>query len=251
MTNSSYTIGVSAWDRNDLISHLKEFLNLYDSRPVSDNSGGQKAAQLFYSWYVAKKLQPEFIIESGVYKGQGTWAFENASPKSRIICLDPFLKNYTGYRSNTALYFEKDFKDIAWSELISIENRKSALCFFDDHQNALDRIIMMKHLGFKVAMFEDNYPEGQGDCISLKKLLEFPEKYSILPGFTAQDYLEKILQTYEEMPPIFALEKTRWGTLWASHRTSSPLLSDSSDYLMNTFRNEMDQYTWINYVELK
>jgi len=246
--SNSVQIGPALWDYNEMRDHLKEFLEVYSRRPILDNHGGQKAAQLFYSWFVAKKMKPEIIIESGVFKGQGTWAFENASPSSKIICLDPYLKNYEGYRSKTAQYIELDFKQVDWS---NIENKDRVLCFFDDHQNAFDRIVQSKLSGFKYLMFEDNYPEGQGDCISLKKVLEFPENYNILPGFTAKDYLERVLERYQELPPIFSLEMTRWNTPWESYRSNSPLLSSDSDDELQVFKKEMDQYTWINYVELK
>jgi len=244
--NGSHQIGTSLWDRNEMISCLEEFLLVYSNKPIADNHGGQKAAQLFYSWYVAKKMKPDIIIESGVYKGQGTWAFENASPNSQLICLDPYLKNYEGYRSTKAQYFEVDFNKIDWSNL---KDKSNVLCFFDDHQNAFDRIVQMKSYGFKAAMFEDNYPEGQGDCISLKKIFEFPEKYQLLPGFSASEYLTSVLKTYQELPPIFSLDKTRWGTSWNSHRTNAPLFENSIEKFQ-VFESEMDQYTWINYVEL-
>ena len=248
----SHSIGTSPWDKADMISHLEEFMSVYESKPVADNHGGQKAAQLlkaaqlFYSWYVAKKMKPDIIIESGVYKGQGTWAFENASPNSEMICLDPYLKNYEGYRSKKAQYLEVDFKQVNWS---SITDKSKVLCFFDDHQNAFERIVQMKVHGFKVAMFEDNYPEGQGDCVSHKKIFEFPEKYHVLPDYSAAEYLTKVVKLYQELPPIFSLDKTRWGTSWSSHRSNSPLFEESVEKFQ-VFKNEMDQYTWINYLEL-
>ena len=96
MQKESFSIGELPWTYDDLISNLKEFSILYQDRPILDNQGGQLSAQLFYSWFVAKMMQPEIIIESGVWKGQGTWAFENASPNSTIISLDPYLKNWQG-----------------------------------------------------------------------------------------------------------------------------------------------------------
>lgn len=244
--NKPHSIGSFPWNRDDMRAHLLEFLELYKTRPVQDNQGGQKAAQLFYSWYVAKMMQPDLIIESGVYKGQGTWAFEQASPRSKIVCLDPYLKNYQGYRSNTATYIENDFSNIDWSQ---ITDKSKVLCFFDDHQNALARIVQCLESGFKFVMFEDNYPEGQGDCLSLKKVFE-NHKYQILPGLPAHEYLERVVSSYGEFPPIFSLDTTRWNTKWDQHRTDDPLVSEESSEL-SVFKMDMDQYTWINYVELK
>jgi hypothetical protein len=246
MVASSYAIGTNPWNRDDMISHLKEFLNIYKNKPIDDNSGGQKAAQLFYSWYVVKKIKPKIIIESGVFKGQGTWAFEQASPESELICLDPYLEKWGGYRSKKPQYLQKDFKEINWDH---IEDKSNVLCFFDDHQNAFNRIVQMKLFGFKVAMFEDNYPEGHGDCLSLKKIFENSEAYQILPELTCKDYLEKVVKCYHELPPICSLAKTRWNTEWNDYRSNKPLLEELNDELV-IFQDEMDQYTWINYVEL-
>ena len=66
-------IGEPLWTRDEFKSHLKEFAEIYKDRPIEDNKGGMKAAQLFYAWFAAKKLQPKVIIESGVWYGQGTW----------------------------------------------------------------------------------------------------------------------------------------------------------------------------------
>jgi hypothetical protein len=191
-------------------------------------------------------MQPSIIIESGVFKGQGTWAFEQAAPNAKIICLDPFLKDYQGYRSNTATYYENDFSNLDWSQ---IKDKSNVLCFFDDHQNAIARVVQCLAAGFKFLMFEDNYPEGQGDCLSLKKIFE-NNKYQILPGMVANEYLERVVDCYGEFPPFFRLEKTRWNTDWNSHRSDEPLL-DTDDTRFDVLRSDMDQYTWINYLELK
>jgi hypothetical protein len=244
--NKPHAIGNFPWSRDDMVKYLPEFLEIYNNRPIQDNQGGQKAAQLFYSWYVAKKMQPAIIIESGVYKGQGTWAFEQASPQSKIICLDPFLKNYQGYRSNTATYIENDFSKLDWSQMV---DKSNVLCFFDDHQNAVARIVQCLASGFKYLMFEDNYPEGQGDCLSLKKAFE-NEKYQILPQLPAREYLERVIECYGEFPPIFSLDTTRWNTRWDQHRTDDPLLTEIG-IGFEVLKSDMDQYTWINYLELK
>lgn len=63
-------------------------------------------------------------------------------------------------------YFSVDFSCIDWS---FIKDKQNTVIFFDDHQNAYNRLMQMKFMGFKQALFEDNYPETKGDCYSLKK----------------------------------------------------------------------------------
>lgn len=243
--NLPISIGIPPFDINDMISHLKEFYELYLNRPIKDNQGGQLSAQLFYSWYVAKKMQPDYIIESGTYKGQGTWAFEHASPNSMIICLDPFPKEI--YKSPKAKYIRRDFQQINWQNI----PKDNCLVFFDDHQNALARIIQCKNAGFKYIMFEDNYPQGQGDCMSLKKAFNQNAKHEVIPTILASDWLKNVIDVYYEMPPIFDIPLNRWGLLWETYSSNKPLLEDISEQYHQVYYNDMSQYTWINYVELK
>ena len=244
--NLSHSIGEMPFDREEMIGCLEEFSKLYQNRPIKDNQGGQLATQLFYSWFVAKKLKPRVIIESGVYKGQGTWAFEQASPESQLICLDPYPQYEQGYKSEKAMYIHHDFTQVDWSPV----NKSETLCFFDDHQNSLSRLMTVAQLGFTRVMFEDNYPPGQGDCLSLKKVFESGENLQILPKINAVDYLPMIIKSYHEMPPIYDLENNRWGEPWLTHGMNDPLLNSTDQSYSQTFLEGMDQYTWINYLEL-
>ena len=58
-------IGEQPWSYEEMRELLKEFSEVYKKRPIQNNHGGQLSAQLFYSWFVAKKMQPEIIVESG------------------------------------------------------------------------------------------------------------------------------------------------------------------------------------------
>ena len=75
--------------REKMLELIDEFHQLYQTRPIKDNNGGMKSGHMFPSWFVIKTLQPKYIIESGVWKGLGTWFFEKASPNSKIISIDP------------------------------------------------------------------------------------------------------------------------------------------------------------------
>ena len=67
--SDTYSIGKASWTREELFNSLEEFAELYEKRPIKDNEGGMKAAQMFYAWFVVKELQPTTIIESGVWYG--------------------------------------------------------------------------------------------------------------------------------------------------------------------------------------
>ena len=56
-----------------------------------------------------KKLNQNILLESGVFKGQGTWLIEKTLPKSKIYSIDIDL-NQREYISNKVVYLNKDFK---------------------------------------------------------------------------------------------------------------------------------------------
>lgn len=244
------------WDRDDLIKHIDEFNELYAQRPIKDNSGGMKSAHMFPSWYIIKQLKPKFLIESGVWKGLGTWFFEQASPETEITSIDP-VPMFRVYTSPNAQYQTEDFLYTDWSHL----SNNDTLVFFDDHQNCIPRLKKCLELGLKKVIIEDNYPPSQGDCYTPKKVLS--NKDYVIDSNGRRDFLrkndddlaffEKHVKTYQEMPPIFSSSITRWGDAWdeTSYPTPPSLLHNDSKDRYKTFYGERLDYTWICYVELK
>jgi predicted O-methyltransferase YrrM len=102
------------FDRSLMVEALEEFDALYAERPVKENRGGMRSPHLFATWFMAKTLAPETIIESGVWKGQSTWMLEQACPQASIYSLDLNLSKRE-YLSPTATYYEKDFTEVDWS----------------------------------------------------------------------------------------------------------------------------------------
>ena len=125
-------IGNPPWSRDETIASLDEFSALYAKRPISDNQGGMQAPHMFAVWFMARKLQPDLIVESGIWKGQSTWLLEQACPAAKLISIDLHL-GYREYISGTVTYSDRDFCEQDWSSL-PITDR--SLVFFDDHQNA-------------------------------------------------------------------------------------------------------------------
>ena len=241
----------------DMVKYLDEFKELYESRPILDNDGGMKSPHMFPAWFIIKMLKPKSLIESGVWKGLGTWFFEKASPDTKIFSIDPEprLRLYT---SENAEYQTEDFLDTDW---LSKLRPSETLVFFDDHQNCLPRLKKCKELGFKKVIVEDNYPSSQGDCYTPKKILS-QEDYVIdaagnrtMHDSKPEDYefMMKNLEVYQEMNPIFKGDVTRWGDAWEGsvYRTPKPLLSEENVLEYQTFFYEKLDYTWICYMELK
>jgi len=243
------------WDRSDMLQHLEEFYELYNERPIKDNNGGMKSPHMFSAWYVVKKLQPKYLIESGVWKGLGTWFFEKASPNTKIISIDP-SPNFRVYTSPNVEYTTTDFLSSDWSHL----PKSDTLIFFDDHQNFFERLKYSNKLGFKKIMTEDNYPYQQGDCYTPKKILANRDYVIDLGGVRSWNekkdddlkYFENNVLIYQEMPPIFKDEFTRWGDNWDdNYPTPQSLLNINDAKKYPQFFEEKKDYTWICYLELK
>jgi len=239
------------WDRKDILNYIDEFNTLYSKRPIKNNNGGMTSSHLFPVWYIIKKLKPKYIIESGVWYGLGTWFFEQAHHYSKIISIDPDMSNLK-YKSEKVIYQTEDFLESNWSDL----PKNDTLIFLDDHQDSLERIKHCYNLGFKKIIIEDNYPNPNCGCYSPKIILSNEKYYygkmiyePIQENF---DYLNNIIDIYQEMPPIFKDEKTRWNTLWdEKYPTVSPLLEIDQKDKYPLFFNESKGYTWLCYIELK
>ena len=267
-------IGTVPWTHNEMRAALEEFAALYARRPIRDNAGGMRSPHLFAAWFVLRKLQPAAIVESGVWRGQGTWFFEQACPQAELHCVDVNLTRLE-FRSSRAHYHQGDFNTLDWRDLPTDET----LLFFDDHQNAYERLQTVAWFGFKQCMFEDNYAPGTGDCYSLKAALAgagFTPYYASakararvlaarlarleLPWGTprpANDmdpaYLRRHVAVYHELPPVVRPGVNRGGAPWDHERypTPEPLLEVCAADYQRVFFDEAAHYVWLCYVRLK
>lgn len=244
------------FNRVEMIDELSNFHSLYSRRIIKDQICGMRSPHLFPSWYIIKKISPKFIVESGVWKGLGTWFFEEACPYSEIFSIDPD-PSPREYTSTKSTYSTVDFTEQDWSHL----DPDQTLLFFDDHQNPIERIKFARGKGFKKFIFEDNYPPNQGDCYSLKKIFSQREwvidsggvKTWFSPVREDYNFLVDNTLVYQEMPPIYKNGFTRWGDAWeeSEYPTPDPLLSEEESDLYPDFYLESKNYTWICYLEIR
>jgi len=228
------------WSYDEITEKIEDFLELYSKRPIKYNKGGMVTPHMFAIYFILDKINPSSVIESGVWRGQSTWLIENVLPTSKVFGIDINLSRRE-YISESAKYFNTDFKDIDTSEWDSLD-KENTILFFDDHQDALERIKLCKKLGFKKIIIEDNYPINQGDCYSLKKIID--SKDSNLK------YLEENLDFYYEFPPVYKDIKTRWGDEWGVEYPTKKPIFENSENKHEIFKKESQQYTWLCYIEL-
>lgn len=262
-----FSIGATDWSRDEMISLLPEFAELYSRRPIRDNSGGMSSTHLFLFWYALRKTNPATVIESGVFQGQGTWLIEQACPRADIICIDIDWSNLI-FRSEKARYVNTDFSKQDWSGI----DRDNALVFFDDHVNALERVRHCVEHGFKRAIFEDNYFASiVGDLYTLKMIFngvgyEAPRKSirywgglikgtrsdrTVKPNYDDAVEAKSKISLYEELPPIYLHSTNRWGIDTSFVPTPRPLLDKVEEDWQKVYAAEGDWYTAMAYVEFK
>lgn len=271
-------------DRAVAMTALREFAEVYESRPLRSNFGGMGFNHSFATWFMLKTLQPQVVVESGVWRGHSTWLIENAVPQARLYCFDP-RPDRRSYTSDRAVYVTADFSRFDWSKV----DTQHAVVFCDDHQNSYERLKAGAWFGFRHYIFEDNFPSGEGDSYSLRHIMagsghphiQMSRRYAlrpkqvlkrlfiepllarlgaqqsvIVPPNTADaGNLRRRLVRYEEFPPVVRREKTHWQTTWSgAYASDEPMCSDVENAAdvcgQRAYEWDWD-YGYICYVELR
>ncbi|GGA40202.1 hypothetical protein CYANOKiyG1_58420 [Okeania sp. KiyG1] len=213
---------------------LQEFLVLYDRRPIRDNQGGVRSVGAFSLWFFLQREKPKLVVESGVWLGLTTWLIEKTLPEAKIICIDP-APEVRKYTSNKASYYTIDFSEIDFSSY-DIDN---ALVFFDDHQNAYQRVLQARSKGFKHLIFDDNYPRKNGSHLTLQEC--FNSRKSEAKN------LQNILEKYEVFPPLY---KYDFPVTNENVLIENQSLEISEKQEFEIIKREMFTYRWMTYANI-
>jgi len=272
------------FDRQRARESLPEFIEVYRRRPILDNTGGMGLNHSFAVWFILRQMQPRLVVESGVWRGHSTWLIEQAAPNAEIVAIDPRPERRI-YSSTRVRYTTDDFTRIDWSG----SDVAQAVLFFDDHQNAYSRLKDMAWLGFRHAIFEDNYPCGEGDFYSLRHLqagcghphLQMSSAYAwqprqaakrlilepllrwcgagqhllVPPNMSDRANLAKHLQTYLEFPAVVLAPNNNWGGPWTGPFEPLPPLFPAGDPATAGLKLEIEgldlSYGYLAYVALR
>ena len=172
-----FSKNIPNWDVKEYIKELQIFKEIYKQRPIQNNVHGMLFPHMFATYFILKKINPSFVIESGVFKGQSTWLIEKTLPNTKILSIDINL-NQREYISKKAKYSDKDFKYQDFSNIPS-----DTLVFFDDHVNHYERLKQANFFNIKNIILEDNYNFKGGDFYTLKHAYQnvgFNHKYTRL-----------------------------------------------------------------------
>lgn len=251
-----------------LNSELKKFLRIYKDRPIKDNKGGMKINHMFGLFVLLRQLKPKFVIESGVFKGQGTWLMEKTLPKSTIYSIDIDLSQRE-YISKKVKYIKKDFK--FFDQKIFPQK---TLAFFDDHTCSLDRINQCKLFNIKQIIFEDNYKIGDGDFNSLNYIFKqknFVHNISIIAHLkTLFLFTTEILKKIFFNDYIIDIDKINFRLRDRNNDFNSSLVlkniifkfefpkiltliknKNLKNYLNKEYSSELDSYNSLTFIKIK
>jgi hypothetical protein len=132
---------------------VEDFLGLYPQRPVRSNTSGSGFHNCFWLYLTLQHLDPELIVESGVWKGQTSWLFHRACPEATIHSFDINLRHLT-YKTDAIRFHEMDWRDFDFDRV----DPGRSVCFFDCHVNQAKRIREAYDRGFRRLLFDDNPP---------------------------------------------------------------------------------------------
>lgn len=129
---------------------VREFWSLVLRSPVRQRHGGNGFNGALQLFCLARAVDPDVVIESGVFRGFTTWVLRQAVPGARLLCFDPVLR--PRYRDPQARYFASD-----WSlhDLGGIDLRRG-LAFFDDHMPQARRIVEARERGLVHVALDDD-----------------------------------------------------------------------------------------------
>lgn len=224
-------------NNNNTISHqitikdLEEFAQLYAQRPIKENSGGMKSVGMFWVWFTTKMLQPDLIIESGIWHGQSTWLLEQAAPRANIISIDINLDRLK-YKSHNVTYTTTDFSQLNVGDITDL----NTLCFFDDHQDAYARLHQAHHKGFKHILFDDNYPVSAGGHQTLAHCLVDKHK---------TQRIHELCDCYTMFPNIAQNITHCGGIIYKTEKLNLNIPPH-----LGFYKHDAPSYRWTTYVRL-
>ena len=137
----------------DFRAEVEKFMSICRDRQQQNNVGGSGFHNSFWIFLTARALDPELIVESGVFKGHTSKLFERACPNATIHGFDINLGKLED-KTGRAQFHEYDWSCFDFGKV----NPNKALVFFDCHVNHARRLLEAQARGFKHLIFDDNPP---------------------------------------------------------------------------------------------
>jgi len=134
-----------------VLEQVRAFWALIPTAPVRQRRGGSGFNGALQLYVAMRALRPDFVIESGVFRGLTTWVIRQACPQAQIFCHDPDLSGLQ-YRDRLARYSTADWSTADWSLL----DPARTVAFFDDHVAQGRRVVEARARGLTRLLFDDD-----------------------------------------------------------------------------------------------
>jgi len=142
---------------NDVDRIVRDFFEEFMPSHRSENfpqQGSTSLGGLLAVYFLARKLSPRVIIESGVFVGASLHALRSGAPDAKIFAFDVNFGPLK-YRDESITYLETD-----WVEAGRFDG-EGGFAFFDDHINNAERILQAREMGFRYLLFDDAPKMGE------------------------------------------------------------------------------------------
>ncbi len=135
----------------EVLAIVRDFWRLIPMAPVRQRRGGSGFNGALQLYVAMRALKPDFVIESGVFRGLTTWVIRQARPHAKIFCHDPDLSGLQ-YRDPNASYSTRDWSEADWSGIDAVRT----VAFFDDHVAQGRRVVEAQARGLTRLLFDDD-----------------------------------------------------------------------------------------------
>jgi hypothetical protein len=132
------------------VADLDDFCTSYRQNPAREGHGATLYNNLLWLFIFCRCLEPDIIVESGVYIGRSLWTLRKAAPQSMLYAFDINFKHLM-FR-DTAI----EYKEMDWGQSDIKAKSENDFCYFDDHINNCLRIKQASEKGFKHLVFDDS-----------------------------------------------------------------------------------------------
>ena len=146
-------LGIPSRAYNLLREDICEYDAIFRSWPNKDLRGGMGYNNGLLLFCFTRSVQPDFVVESGVYRGMSTYLLDAATRESTALACFDLQPQMKLFQSSKATYYDKDISDIDLEY-----TGATTLAFFDDHQPQYDRLVYASQNQIGYLAFDDDVP---------------------------------------------------------------------------------------------
>jgi hypothetical protein len=131
------------------VSDLHAYFEVKRQNPGYGHNWTTPGNLSFWLFQIARALQPQVVVESGVLRGSSLFTLRHAVPAAKMYAFDLDFSNLA-FRTDTIDYREHDWG----TDQVQAES-PTDLCYFNDHINNCLRIRQCYERGFKHLVLDD------------------------------------------------------------------------------------------------